>query len=155
MSKEFFISGNVPSSKNSKNAVAGKGVFHSETVMKYLRGKGIQGFSVREKTVKGYANRRRPNTFILEVSGLQAEVDAAPIKPVLIGFHFVRDSRRGYDFHNAVQIIFDLLVAHNIIEDDDTKLVYGIPYQRNGKFESLDPKNAGVYLKVITDLIIP
>jgi len=154
MSKEFFISGNVPSSKNSKNAVAGKGVFHSATVMKYLRRKGIQEYSVTKRTVKGYVDKRRPNTFLLEVSGLKSELNTVKGNPVLLGFHFVRDKRIRYDFHNAVQIIFDLLVAHNILEDDDTKLVYGIPYQRNGKYETLDPKNAGVYLKVITDLII-
>jgi hypothetical protein len=138
-----FISGNVPSSKNSKNAVPGKGVFHSKTVKSYLKEKGIQTYSVRTKYVKGY--KTRPNIFLKEAS----QFVLPETRPLILGFHFVRSSRRRYDFHNAVQIIFDLLVAHAIIEDDDTTIIYGVPFKLEGRLETLDPKNPGVYLKFI------
>lgn len=139
----IFISGNVPSSKNSKNAVAGKGVFHSSTVKKYLSAKGIQNYSGSKKTVKGYVSK--PNLFRKEIGPLK-EILESMDKPILLGFHFVRDSKRHYDFHNAVQIIFDLMVAHQIIEDDDTTNIYGLPYPIDGKFESHDKDKAGVFL---------
>ena len=144
----IFIPLNVPSSKNSKTAVPGKGVFHSATVKSYLQKHGIQAYSVTKRTVKGY--KARPNAFYAITHVLKEQFDSTP-KPFVLGFHFVRDSRRKYDFHNAVQIIFDLLVAHNVLSDDDTSVVYGVPFKINDKWESLDPKNPGVYLTILNE----
>ena len=44
--------------------------------------------------------------------------------PIIIGYHHVRKSKRLFDFSNSVEIIQDLLTAHNFIEDDDRSTKY-------------------------------
>lgn len=150
-----FIPNNTPSLKNSKVKTS-KGVFSSATVKKYLGLLGIQTYSSSKKTVKGYVSR--PNLF----KGFTEEL-ATSIKekgqPVLIGFHFVRDSKRAFDFGNATEIIFDLLTAHDIIEDDNVKFIFPsimtidgeLPTSTNireHRWYSVNKEEAGVYLKI-------
>ena len=54
--KMVFISGSIPSSKNSKVATS-KGVFHSKTVTKWLREQGIQHYSASKKEVMYYKTK--------------------------------------------------------------------------------------------------
>lgn len=113
--KKWFITGNVPSLKNSKVATS-KGVFHSATVRKYLQKKGIAEYSASKKTVKDY--KTRDNIFRKEIEGLKEEL-LQHTKPYKIKFYFIRDSRRKFDYINAVQLPLDLLTAHGIIDDDN------------------------------------
>jgi len=140
----IWIPGNVPSLKNSKIKTS-RGIFPSKTVKKYLQKLGIQKYSVSKKIVKGYVTR--PNEF----EKLRDNFDKAlkgKTYPIEIGFHFVRDSRRKFDFHNAVQIIADLMVAHGFIEDDN--MDYFIPFvlKQDDKYYSHNPDNSGVIIKI-------
>ncbi len=142
---KVFIPGNVPSLKNSKIKTK-RGVFHSKTVTKYLRSLGIQSFSASKKTVKEYITR--PNLFLEYIEEFKAQVEKEKY-PLKIGIHFVRGTRHKFDFHNAVQIIADLLVAHNIIEDDNMDYFLPFPLLLKGNYYSYDKENPGVYLKIL------
>jgi hypothetical protein len=141
----IWIDGNVPSSKNSKVKGA-NGIFSSKTVKRYLSGLGIQRYSVGRKEITGY--KTKPNLF----EALRPEFEkalAGKDSPIWVGFHFVRDSKRKFDFHNIVQIVADLMVAHDFIEDDDMDHFIPVPFKIKGKLYSLDRENPGVYIKIM------
>lgn len=133
----WHISGNVPSLKNSKVATE-RGVFHSKTVKKYLQEKGIQDYSASRKEVKEY--KTRENIFKKELKGLKEEL-LKHEKPYKIEFYFIRDSRRKFDYINAVQLPLDLLTAHEIIDDDNCDEVIPV-----FKGYTVDKNNAGVII---------
>lgn len=143
---EIFIPFNVPSLKNSKIKTS-RGIFASKTVKKYLTALGIQKYSSSKKEVIGYA--KRPNIFKEIVDSKFKELLKGRDTPYLLGFHFVRDSKRDFDFNNATQIIQDLLVAHNVIEDDCCRIMIPLPYMKNGNFYTIDKNNPGVYITII------
>ena len=138
----IFIPGNVPSSKNSKVATS-KGVFHSKTVAKYLRSIGVKSYNLRYRTVAEY--RQRANLFRQSVGSYFDGIQY----PVVLGFHFVRDTRRQFDFHNACQVIADLLVAHGYLQDDSMDYLIPVPHMVNGRWYSLDRINPGVFLEIV------
>lgn len=154
----IFIEGNVPSLKNSKVKTS-RGIFSSPTVNKYTRKLGIQSFSSTKKYVKGYVDKKnRPNIFEEKTKELKKEINKKGF-PIFIGYHHVRKSKRLFDFSNSVEIIQDLLTAHNIIEDDNVKFVFPIPMTKEGKLPttrnirkkdwySVDKENPGVFLKI-------
>ena len=137
---EIFIKYNVPSSKNSKI----KGKFFSKTVQKYLRNYGIKSFSSRKKTVEKYATI--PMTFPVEEL---KELFKDKEYPIIIGFHFIRDSKRQWDFVNIVQILLDLFTAFCIIEDDSIDYIIPMPFKIEDKWYSIDKENPGVIIKIL------
>ncbi len=153
----IFISGNVPSLKNSK-IKTGRGIFHSPTVSKYIRSKGIQHFNSGKKIIKGYVDKSRPNQ-IEELRNSFMEMKKDKGDPIFIGYHQVRNSKRLFDFSNSVEIIQDLFTAHDFIEDDNVKYVFPVPMTIDGElptaenirekpFYSVDKDNPGVYIKL-------
>lgn len=153
----IFIPGNVPSLKNSKVKTS-RGIFMSPTVNKYIRTLGIQKFNSRKKEVKGYVDPSRPNIFEAKRAHFMSMMQNKSY-PVFIGYHQVRNSKRKFDFSNSVEIIQDLLTAHDFIEDDNIAYVFPIPMTIDGKIPvegkirdqewySVDKDNPGVYLKV-------
>lgn len=138
----IFIPGNVPSSKNSKVKTA-TGLFNSKTVSKYLQSLGVKSYSSKNG-VQEY--KTRPNLF-------RQAVELACIKtdyPIILGMHFVRDSRRRFDFNNVSQVVCDLMVAHGFIEDDDCDHLYAVPlWMTIGGFYHVDKKAPGVFLEVL------
>ena len=143
--KLIFIPGNVPSSKNSRINTK-NGSFASKTVKAYLNSLGIQSYSSSKKLVKGYVNK--PNLienlredFLKQTSGKQL--------PLEIGFHFVRDSRRKFDFHNIVQVVLDLLTASDFIIDDNMDCVIPFALKIESKFYSVNKEQSGVWIKII------
>lgn len=152
----IFIKGNVPSLKNSKVKTS-RGIFSSPTVKKWLRLLGIQSFSSSKKIVKGYVDPNRPN----EIEKLRDEF--AKMKkdkgdPIFIGYHQVRNSKRLFDFSNSIEVVQDLLTAHDIIKDDNVKYVFPTPMTIDGElpskdtirvkpFYSVDKENPGVWIK--------
>ena len=141
----IFIPFNVPSSKNSRINTK-HGSFASKTVKAYLNNLGIQSYSSSKKLVKGYVNK--PNLienlradFLKQTSGKQL--------PLEIGFHFVRSSKRKFDFHNIVQISLDLLTAHDFIIDDNMDCVIPFALKIGGGFYSVDKNDPGVYIKIL------
>lgn len=152
----IFIKGNVPSLKNSKIATK-RGLFMSKTCRKYLQKIGIKKYSGAKKTVLEYTNTNRPNLFKMAVGRYFDGV----VYPCVIGFHFVRDTKRKFDFHNAVQIIADLLVAHDYIEDDDMAHFIPIPFRKGDGWYSakkgegwysVNKEKPGVYIKIMEGL---
>ena len=137
-----FIPFNTPSLKNSR-VNSRRGSFHSKTVAKYLQQLGIKSFSTRDKIVEGYV--KRPNLFYQAVK----DVDYKKYEPLLLGLHPVRESKRKFDFHNCVQIIADLLTAHDIIEDDNTDYFIPMPLKIKGKYYTHNPYNPGIWLEVL------
>ena len=152
----IFIPGNVPSLKNSKQlgktkpkyicrlCEQGVGqkpiVLNSKTVKNYLQKMGIKKY--HKNKVENYATR--PNIFRLSTENYFY----ACSKPVIVGFHFVRDSKRKFDFHNAVQIIADLFVAHEFIEDDNMDCFIPVPMRIDGKWYSVNKNNPGVWIEI-------
>lgn len=137
---KLFIPGNVASSKNSK--VMGR--FHSKTVKKYLKSFGINTFSSGKKEVTPY--KTTPMTFpVEELKELFSNYEY----PFEIGFHFVRGSRHKFDFHNAVQILFDLFTAFDIIEDDNADCVAPRCIWKHNQLYSYDKESPGVEITVI------
>jgi len=143
MNDMVFISHNTPSLKNSKVATS-KGVFSSKTVGKYLRKHGIQHYSTSKREVTRY--KTIPMTF--PVNELK-ELFNGHEYPVIIGFHFVRDSKREFDFNNANSIITDLFTAFEIIPDDS--MTYLIPQVLwiDDKHYSIDKNDPGCYIKIL------
>ncbi len=141
---QIFIPGNVPSSKNSK-IKSSKGIFHSKTVRKYLSSLGIKHFSTSKKEVESL--KTRTNLFLDNTNKLTNKLKEMD-PPHKLGFHFVRKDKRSFDFHNMVQIIADLLVAHDVIEDDDMDHFIPVPYKINGNYYSIDKEDPGVYIKL-------
>jgi hypothetical protein len=152
----IWIPYNTPALKNSKVKTS-KGIFSSPTVKKYLRKLGIQSYSSGKKIVKGYITR--PNEF----EKLREQFEKSLLNkefPVLICFHFIRDSNRLFDFGNATEIIFDLLTAHDIIPDDNISFIFPsimtvdgiLPNEENIrelKWYSVNKENPGVWIKII------
>ena len=122
-----FISGNTPSSKNSKQFVTLKSgktlLINSKTVQKYLK----------ESKADWLINK---NKFLSMVKNKS--------KPYKVELFFIRDSRRRFDYINAAQIIFDLMQEYGYIEDDDSTHV--IPVFKG--FE-VDKTRAGVKIEVL------
>ena len=123
----IFISGNTPSSKNSKQFVTLKSgktlLINSKTVQKYIK----------ESKADWLVNK---NEFLKMLKSKE--------KPYKIELYFIRDSRRKFDYINAAQIIFDLMQEYGYIEDDDFTNV--IPVFRG--FE-VDKTKAGVEIRVL------
>lgn len=141
--KSVFIPGSVPSSKNSKVATK-TGLFHSKSVGKYLRSLGIMSYSVSKRMVTGY--KTIPSTYPIEDL---TDLFKDSVSPVKVGLHFVRKDKKQFDFHNISQIIFDLMVAHGIIDDDNMDCVLPFPYQINDRWYSVDKENPGVYVSIL------
>ena len=151
-----FIPGNVPSLKNSKVKTS-RGIFHSPTVSKFIRSLGIQHFNSRKKEVKGYVDPLRPNQIEALRDSFKA-MKAGKNDPIIIGYHQIRNSKRLFDFSNSVELIQDLLTAHDFIEDDNVKYVFPVPMSIDGKLitesdprafplYSVDKNNPGVWIK--------
>lgn len=118
----IFISGNVPSSKNSKRWT-GRRLINSETVMKYKKNTADEwwqeGIKFREM-LKGKK------------------------KPYKIGFYFIRNSKRAFDYVNVAQLPLDLMQENEWIENDNMENV--IPVFLGYE---VDKRNAGVRIEIL------
>jgi Holliday junction resolvase RusA-like endonuclease len=70
-------------------------------------------------------------------------------KPILVGFHFIRDSKRRYDFINALQLPLDIMTKCSYIDDDNIWEIIPVPMMINGTFTTVDKENAGVLFKIL------
>lgn len=118
----IFISGNVPSSKNSKQWT-GKMLINSKTVRNYI---------------KNHCSEWCENT------GKFKEMIKGKEKPYKIGFYFIRDSKRKFDYINAAQLPLDLMQDYDWIDDDDVDNV--IPVFLGYE---VDKNNAGVRIEIL------
>jgi hypothetical protein len=141
----IFIPGNTPSSKNSRIATA-KGSFHSKAVGTFLREIGIVSYSASKKDVKHYKTKLCKFPFEDLREMLKYKQDGVQ---AMIGVHFVRKTRSRFDFHNICQIIFDLMVAFDVIEDDNMDCILPFPLKMNGSWYSVDKENPGVWITLM------
>lgn len=118
----IFISGNVPSSKNSKQWT-GKMLINSKTVRNYIKNHCDEWWKNTEK-------------FKEMIKGKE--------KPYRIGFYFIRDSKRKFDYINAAQLPLDLMQDYDWIDDDDVNNV--IPVFLGYE---VDKKNPGVRIEIL------
>lgn len=126
--KMIFITGNVPSSKNSK-VWTGKFLVNSKQTVKYI--KESEKYWIQNK-----------DNFLDLIKNLP--------KPYFIGLHFIRDSKRHYDWINPVQTVQDLMVKYGWLEDDDIDNILPIPTRVMHKFSTVYPFSPGVFIRVYT-----
>jgi hypothetical protein ilyop_2060 len=125
ISEEFiYIRGNVPSSKNSRQWT-GRTLIMSETVRKYNKNYSYQ-----------YDDPENIQKFKKMVEH--------EIKPFKIGFYFIRDSRRRFDYVNIAQYPLDLMVKHGWIDDDNCNEI--IPVFLGYRVQK---EKAGMVIKII------
>lgn len=120
--KSIFIKGNVPSSKNSKRWT-GKMLINSKTVMRYKKNTCDEWWS----------NCLKFKEMIQDKS-----------KPYKIGFYFIRDSKRKFDYINAAQLPLDLMQEFDWIEDDNMENV--IPVFLGYE---VDKENPGIRIEIL------
>jgi hypothetical protein len=158
---EVFVPFNVPSLKNSKQIVrmgnGRSGLTSSKAVKKYLKLFGIKSYRSRSSERLGVLKERgfqlykgKENLFAKFVEELKESIEQIE-KPVLLGFHFVRDSKRKFDFVNAVQLPLDLMVTAGVLSEDDMDEVIPVPFKRDDKFYTVDKTNAGMYITLCTE----
>lgn len=121
---EIYIKGNVPSSKNSKQWT-GKMLINSKTVRNYINNYGYQWYSL--ENIELFKNMIKNR-----------------VKPYKIGFYFIRDTARKFDYINAAQLPCDLMIKAGMIEDDNCNEIIPIflGYE-------VDKKNAGVKISIL------
>lgn len=117
----IFIPGNVPSSKNSKQWT-GKMLISSKTVRNYIK--------EHEKDWALYKN------------DFQKLVKNKP-KPYKVTFYFIRDTKRKFDYINALQLPCDLMVKYGWLLDDNCDEIIPII-----KGYEVDKKRCGVIIDV-------
>lgn len=120
----IFIAGNIPSSKNSKQWT-GKCLISSKTVREYMNKFAYQFNSLEnKKNFKEMLNEKQ--------------------KPYKVGFYFIRDSKRKFDYINIAQIVQDLMVKNGWVEDDNCNelLPVFLGYE-------VDKENPGVKITVL------
>lgn len=128
----IFISGNTPSSKNSKRIIT---ITNKKTGKKTTR---LINSEVTEKYIK-----TSKTDWILNKNNFKKMIKDKE-KPYKIELYFIRDSKRRFDYINAAQIIFDLMQEYGYIEDDDSQNI--IPVFKG--FE-VDKARAGVEIEVL------
>lgn len=108
-SKQIYIPGNVPSSKNSKRWT-GKFLIGSKTTLAYKKNAG-QFYAIYKKQFHSMVKDK--NT------------------PYRVQFTFIRDSKRRFDYCNAVQIVADMMVIYGLLKDDSADILMPVfaPYQ--------------------------
>ena len=65
--------------------------------------------------------------------------------------HFVRKTHHRWDFNNATQVVQDLMSDYEWLEDDNTDIMYPVPFIIDGVYYTYDKKQPGVYIKVIRE----
>lgn len=118
----IYLKGNIPSSKNSKQWT-GKILIQSKTVRNYLEQYEIQ--------YKLYANKFK-------------EMIKDKKKPYYIGFYFIRNSKRKFDYNNLTQLPQDLMVKYKWLDDDNADYIVPI-----GLGYTVDKTKAGLIITVL------
>jgi len=119
---EWFIPGNVPSSKNGRRWT-GKYFIASKSVVKY-----------RKETKKYYEKYAQEFRDALN--------NAKP--PIHIQFTFIRGSKHKFDYINPAQTVQDDMVKAGWIEDDNADCLLPVFSQY-----SYNKENPGVYIKIL------
>lgn len=126
--EKIWFSGSVPSSKNSRITVRATGrSFPSKRTAQYIKNGKKEWIENKEKFLKMLEGKEQP---------------------YLVEFHFVRETKHRWDFHNMVQVLCDLMTEHGYLEDDNTNIMFPIPLEVEGKLFSHDKDNPGVWISI-------
>ena len=120
--KEFFIPGNTPSSKNSKQWT-GKFLVSNKNTQQW------------KKDTKKYFEDNKAD-FLKQLEGLSM--------PYNIEFTFIRKSRHKFDYINILQAVADEMMVHEWLEDDNADVMK--PFFGDYKYDKVNP---GVFIKVL------
>lgn len=120
---KIFISGNVPSSKNSQTWTG--------------------RFLVKSKTSQRYIKETK-SQWLKHAKQFREQFDRLP-KPVKITFKFIRGSKHKFDYINPCQTIQDLMTQHGWIPDDNADEI--IPIFEQYEY---DKQNPGVEVTITT-----
>jgi len=141
MSQWIKIPGNVPSLKNNKEIVhiPLPGQNGIDRALKKMRPMLIPS-KAHKKYEKATAPiwRNKANDFLKLTRG--------HLRPLKVGFYFVRDSRRLFDFDNAIATCQDIMITRGWIADDDCSQMMGIPIGYH-----VDKEKCGVWVTVLPD----
>lgn len=137
----IYIPGNVPSLKNSKEIITipFKGQLHLPVHERKTR-----AMLIPSKRHQKYERDTAPlyRAFAKEFRKLAQ----GHLKPLKVGFYFVRDSRRLFDFGNAMASCEDIMETREWIPSDDCNQMMSIPLGYH-----VDKETAGVYITVLPD----
>lgn len=122
--KSIYIPTNVPSSKNSKRWT-GKFLIGSKTTLAYKKNVADY-YALYKKEFHSMVKDKKP--------------------PYKVEFTFIRDSKRRFDYCNAIQIVADMMVEYGWIEDDNADIF--IPVFAEYQYKK---DNGGVIIKVLDD----
>lgn len=123
----FFCPGNVPSSKNSR-VWTGKYFVVSKAVTNW-----------RKATKEWWEDNK--DDFIEAIKEKE--------KPMKIGFHFIREQKRLYDFVNPLQTVQDEMVKHDWLKDDNVEEMFPFPIKIKGKYTTHNKEEPGVIIKIM------
>lgn len=157
----FFIAGNTPSLKNEQEIaeiytktslcchaevyrIGSKSTLRAICSKCQKQTRLKRPIIVHKPIVKKYQKETEP--LFLEIKKIFLEIKKTYSPPYILGFYFVRDSERRFDYINAMHIVLDLLQSHEMLSDDDTKQVLPIPlgYEK-------DAEEPGVYFMFISN----
>lgn len=121
---DIYIKGNVASKKNSKRWI-GKALIDSKAVDRYLKLYNYQWSD--EQNIKKFKNL----------------IKDLP-QPYNIGFYFIRQTIRAFDYNNISQLPQDLMVKYGWLEDDNCNILKPVylGYEK-------DKDNAGIIIRVL------
>jgi Holliday junction resolvase RusA-like endonuclease len=121
--KQWFIPGNVPSSKNSR-VYTGRFFVTSKATKTYKKA------SLADYTVFGKEFRKA--------------TESLP-KPLTVSFKFIRKSKHRFDYVNPLQTVQDFMVDAGWLDDDNADELLPVfePYE-------YDKENPGVVIKLIS-----
>ena len=116
----YFIPGNVPSLKNSKQWT-GRRLIKSKTCVEY------------EKLYSNFYST-------IELKNMFQNIE----KPIKLGMYFIRKSKHKFDYINVAQEPLDLLVKNGIIADDNADEIIPIFLGYHN-----DKENPGMIIKIL------
>lgn len=151
--KYLIIPNNVPSSKNSKQILW---VFKPmmgkvSAIMKLASGKKLPVTPIisDSKLVKQYREDTKQYFSGYKKYFLAMIENVEP--PYIIELQFTRKTKARFDFHNIVQVVFDMMVEYGWIEDDDIKNLLPVPPLPPMKSHLVSKEECGVRIRVIND----
>lgn len=140
--KFWLLRGEVTSSKNSKRIIKPKG--RTESII--ISSKATLAYKAKHSFQ--YKNEEARLAFRAHTEG----------KLSYVGFYFIRETHRTYDYNNMTQLICDMLVEYDWLDDDNRSMLVPVilgeyvlekPYKKltSGTFTT----NSGVILTILKD----
>jgi len=150
----FYIPGNVPSSKNSKEIIQmpSKSCICGGTIIKSRSGI----FCNRCKNPKRKKYPKLVDSKVTRLYKKNRNIEYKKIKasftkyvknlekPINLGFYLIRDSKRNFDLINTLQVVQDLMVEAGCLEDDNAYIIK--PYFLGGH---IDKQKSGIFIIIL------